>query len=80
MEEAKLAVRLGMATNEWVEEFAAEFEKAGLPISYNKDIKNLVPIMMSDKKKSGGTSVTFTLPCGWGDVRAVKLDLAKGLP
>ena len=32
--------------------------------------------MKGDKKRAGSV-VTFALPCGWGDVRAVPIDLAK---
>ena len=36
----------------------------------------MTPVMRGDKKRAGSV-VTFALPCGWGDVRAVPIDLAK---
>ena len=39
---------------------------------------DLVPVMAGDKKKAKGGVVTFALPCGWGDVRGVRLRLAGG--
>ena len=81
VEEAKLAVRLGLADAAWVEEFAAAFKAAELPteLPAGMTLMALAEIMRQDKKRAG-SSVTFTLPCGWGDVRPVKLDLAKPLP
>ena len=40
-------------------------------------IEGLVPLMRGDKKREGGT-VVFALPCGWGDVRGVPIDLTEG--
>ena len=81
VEEAKLAARMGLAPTGWPEEFAAAFKAAGLPVALpaGMELATLVPLMKGDKKKSGDT-VTFALPCGWGDVRGVKIDLSKGLP
>ena len=39
-------------------------------------LASLVPLMKGDKKRAGSV-VAFALPCGWGDVRAVPIDLAK---
>lgn len=81
VEEAKLAVRLGLAGEAWVAELTQEFARAGLPTGLpdGMTLQSLQPVMRGDKKRSGG-SVTFALPCGWGDVRAVKIDLTKELP
>ena len=40
---------------------------------------DLVPVMRGDKKKAADGVVTFALPCGWGDVRAVRVDLTEGI-
>ncbi len=81
VEEARLAARMGLAPSDWPEEFAAAFTAAGLPVALPEGtaLESLVPLMKGDKKKTGDT-VTFALPCGWGDVRGVKIDLSKGLP
>ena len=78
VEEAKIAVRRGLATASWPDEFAARFAAAGLPTSLpvGLSLDELVPLMRGDKKREGG-AVTFALPCGWGDVRGVKIDLSK---
>jgi 3-dehydroquinate synthetase len=78
VEEAKIAVRRGLAPASWPEEFAARFAAAGLPTSLpvGLSLKEIVPLMRGDKKREGGV-VTFALPCGWGDVRGVKIDLSK---
>ena len=78
VEEAKIAVRRGLAPASWPEEFAARFAAANLPISLpaGLSLDELVPLMRGDKKREGG-AVTFALPCGWGDVRGVKIDLSK---
>ena len=93
VEEARLAVRLGLAPAQWPDELAAVFTKAGLPTSYPPCLKvtrraptavseeeaifeSLKPVMRGDKKRAGNT-VTFALPCGWGDVRAVEVNLAR---
>ena len=78
VEEAKIAVRRGLAPASWPEEFAARFAAAGLPTSLPEGLSlgELVPLMRGDKKREGG-AVTFALPCGWGDVRGVKIDLSK---
>ena len=76
VEEARLAVRLGLAPETWPDEFAARFAAAGLPTALPDGLtfKALVPLMRGDKKREGN-SVVFALPCGWGDVRGVKIDL-----
>ena len=78
VEEAKIAVCRGLAPASWPEEFAARFAAAGLPTSLPSELSldALVPLMRGDKKREGG-AVTFALPCGWGDVRGVKIDLSK---
>ena len=78
VEEAKIAVRRGLAPASWPEEFAARFAAAGLPTSLpgGLSLETLVPLMRGDKKREGDV-VVFALPCGWGDVRGVKIDLSK---
>ncbi|MCR5839070.1 MAG: bifunctional shikimate kinase/3-dehydroquinate synthase [Kiritimatiellae bacterium] len=78
VEEAKIAVRRGLAPASWPEELAARFAAANLPTSLpaGLSLDELVPLMRGDKKREGG-AVTFALPCGWGDVRGVKIDLSK---
>lgn len=77
VEEARLAVRLGLAPQGWPDEFASRFSCAGLPSSLPEGLsfEGLVPLMRGDKKREGNT-VVFALPCGWGDVRAVPVDLS----
>ena len=79
VEEARLAVRMGLAPEAWLEERAERFAAAGLPVALPAGIAldALVPLMRGDKKREGG-SVAFALPCGMGDVRAVKVDLSSG--
>ena len=76
VEEARLAVRLGLAPREWPDALAARFIAAGLPVALpgGLDFDALVPLMRGDKKRAG-SSVTFALPCGPGDVRAVPVEL-----
>ena len=77
VEEAKLAVRLGLAKPEWPDELASVFSAAKLPTKLpdGMDFEMMKPVMRGDKKRAGNT-VTFALPCGWGDVRAVPVDLS----
>ena len=79
--EARLAVRFGLAPADWPAAFAARFQAAGLPTELPAGLTeaDLLPVMRGDKKKAKGGVVTFALPCGWGDVRAVRVDLSKGL-
>ena len=76
VEEARLAVKLGLAKPEWPEELAAVFAAAKLPTKLpdGMDFEMMKPVMRGDKKRAGNT-VTFALPCGWGDVRAVPVEL-----
>jgi len=78
VEEAKIAVRMGLAPAEWPGEFASRFAAAGLPTSLpdGLGLGDLVQLMRGDKKREGD-SVLFALPCGWGDVRGVRIDLSK---
>ena len=77
VEEAKLAVKLGLAKSEWPDELASVFSAAKLPTKLpdGMDFEMMKPVMRGDKKRAGNT-VTFALPCGWGDVRAVPVDLS----
>lgn len=79
VEEARLAVKLGLAAPSWPDELAAAFAAASLPTSLpaGLTIGGLVPLMRGDKKRAGAT-VVFALPCGWGDVRGVPIDLTEG--
>ena len=76
VEEAKLAVKLGLAKSEWPDELASVFSAAKLPTKLpdGMDFEMMKPVMRGDKKRAGNT-VTFALPCGWGDVRAVPVEL-----
>ena len=74
VEEARLAERLGLAAVGWAEELKTCFEAAGLKpeLPNGMTFESLRPLMKRDKKREGD-SVVFALPCGWGDVRAVRL-------
>jgi len=76
VEEARLAVKMGLANPAWPDELAARFAAAGLPTALPEgiDFEKMRPVMKGDKKRKGDI-VTFALPCGWGDVRAVEVDL-----
>lgn len=78
VEEAKIAVRRGLASEDWSEEFAKAFAEVGLPTELpdGLDVNSLIPLMRGDKKREG-ESVMFALPCSWGDVRGVRIDLSK---
>ena len=73
-----MAVRLGLAPEGWPGEFASRFAAAGLPTALPEGLglDALVPLMRGDKKREGD-SVVFALQCGWGDVRAARIDLSK---
>ena len=72
VEEARLAVRLGLAPEGWPDSVAAAFAKAGLPTALPDGITfdSLAEIMRHDKKQRGG-KISFALPCAPGDVRLV---------
>lgn len=72
VEEARLAVRLGLAPADWPDTVAAAFATANLPTSLPDDITfdSLAEIMRHDKKQRGG-KISFALPCAPGDVRLV---------
>lgn len=74
IEEARLAERLGLAKPGWADELAERFALACLPTALPDGLsfESLKPLMSGDKKREAG-GVVFALPCGWGDVRAVKL-------
>ena len=76
VEEAKLAVRMGLAKASWPEELAEFFREAGLPVAMPESLsfEGLMERMRGDKKRSGNT-VTFALPCAWGDVRTIPVEL-----
>lgn len=77
VEEARLAVRMGLAKSDWPDELAARFAAAGLPTALPDgiDFEKMRPVMKGDKKRAGNV-VTFALPCAWGDVRAIEVDLS----
>lgn len=81
VEEARLAVRLGLADPAWPAALADAFAAAGLPVALPPEhpFPSLVPLMRGDKKRAGST-VTFALPCAPGDVRPTPLDLSAPLP
>ncbi len=72
VEEARLAVRLGLAPADWPDTVAAAFAKAKLPTALPDGITfdSLAEIMRHDKKQRGG-KISFALPCAPGDVRLV---------
>ena len=76
VEEARLAVRLGLAPADWPDQVAAPFARVGLPTALPEGctFESLVPVMKRDKKKKGGV-VRFALPCAPGDVRLTPVDL-----
>ena len=76
VEEARLAVRLGLAPTDWPGQVAAPFARVGLPTTLPEGctFESLAPIMKRDKKKKGGV-VRFALPCAPGDVRLTPVDL-----
>jgi len=76
VEEARLAVRLGLAPADWPDQVAVPFARVGLPTALPEGctFESLVPIMKRDKKKKGGV-VRFALPCAPGDVRLIPVDL-----
>ena len=76
VEEARLAVRLGLAPTDWPDHVAEPFARVGLPTNLPEGctFESLVPIMKRDKKKKGGV-VRFALPCAPGDVRLTPVDL-----
>lgn len=78
VEEARIAARRGLSPAGWPDELAARFAAEGLPTALpgGLSLGALVPLMKGDKKRAGAV-VTFALPCGWGDVRAVPIDLEK---
>ena len=78
VEEARIAVRRGLAPASWPDELAARFAEAGLPtkLPEGMTLASLAGFMRGDKKREGD-SVVFALPCGWGDVRGVGVDLSK---
>ena len=75
----RIAVERGLAAPSWPDELAARFASAGLPTALPEGLSlgALVPLMRGDKKRAGAT-VVFALPCGWGDVRGVPIDLSEG--
>lgn len=76
VEEARLAVQLGLAPANWPDEVAAAFASVGLPTQLPDGItfESLAAIMRLDKKKKDG-KVRFALPCAWGDVRLVYVEV-----
>jgi 3-dehydroquinate synthetase len=74
VEEARLAVRMGLAEESWPNELAERFKKANLPTQLPEGMtfESLKPLMAGDKKREANT-VVFALPCAWGDVRAVTI-------
>lgn len=82
VEEARMAVERGLAPADWPGRLAARFAEAGLPTELPAGLTGeaMRAAMRGDKKRTGGT-VTFALPCGWGDVRLVPVDLSgEGAP
>lgn len=76
VEEARLAVRLGSAPAEWPDQLAAAFASVGLPTELPEGctFDSLAEIMRRDKKKKDG-NIRFALPCGWGDVYLMPIEV-----
>ncbi|MBR6463035.1 3-dehydroquinate synthase, partial [bacterium] len=76
VEEARIAQRMGLAKDSFPEELSEIFSVHGLPTKLPEGIAldDLKLIMRRDKKRSGNT-VTFSLPCAWGSVKATKISL-----
>jgi len=74
VQEARLAVEQGLAPTSWPEELACFFTQAGLPteLPESMTMDSLKERIRMDKKQANG-QVTFALPCGWGEVRLVKI-------
>lgn len=77
-EEARMAERLSLASEGWAKEVEDAFSSVGLPVSIPSNIcKSEIPETVKGDKKRAGDVVSFALPCGWGDVRIVPIDMAK---
>ena len=76
--EARMAVERGIAAKDWPEELAARFAEAGLRTEMPGGLpEEAMRAAMKGDKKRKGDIVTFALPCGWGDVRLVPVDLSE---
>lgn len=75
VEEARLAVRHGLAKSDWPDELAKRFAAASLPTTLPDGLTfdSLIPLMKGDKKRVGA-SVVFALPCAWGSIRHFVFD------
>ena len=77
-EEARMAERLSLASEGWAKEVEDAFSSVGLPVPIPSNIcKSEIPETVKGDKKRAGDVVSFALPCGWGDVRIVPIDMAK---
>ena len=76
VEEARLAVRMGLASADWPEKVAQAFAGAGLPVELPAGVTfdSLADIMRRDKKKKDGR-IRFALPRAPGDVAVVPVEL-----
>ena len=76
VEEARLAVRMGLAPADWPETVAHAFAGVGLPTALPAGVTfaSLADVMRRDKKKKDGR-IRFALPCAPGDVRIVPVEL-----
>lgn len=77
VEEARIAVKRGLAADTWPNEAAAMFAEASLPTSMPDGVTfdSLRDLMARDKKQTTSRRVKFALPCGMGDVRLVQIDV-----
>jgi 3-dehydroquinate synthetase len=77
VEEARLAVRLGLAPAHWPDEVAALYAAEGLPVSLlpGMTFEQLAATMCKDKKQTRARCIRFALPCAMGDVRLVPVAL-----
>ena len=73
--EAQIALKMGLADRAFVNELEERFAQFGIETSLppNLDKMMLKNFMLNDKKRDGN-EVFFALPCGWGDVRLVKMN------
>ena len=71
-------MRMGLAPETWPDELASRFREFGLKTELPDGLsfEKMADSMRGDKKRSGDV-VTFALPCGWGDVRKVPIDLSR---
>jgi 3-dehydroquinate synthetase len=73
---ARIAVRKGLAKEEFVEEVIAYCNAYGLPIKTEIKPELLMEKILKDKKRKSA-EIDFIMPYSFGDVRIVSLALAE---